>query len=65
MLAGTASSGCAKTVVVQAEQLCRDWTRQTVSKDDKLTQGTAEQIEANNKSRVIWGCHAKENRAAS
>lgn len=55
-------SGCSKTVVATAEQLCQDWRHQTVSKDDKLTQGTAEQIEASNKSRPAWGCQYGENR---
>lgn len=59
-------SGCSSLPkVVTAAELCQDWRRQTVSKSDKLTQDTAAQIEANNKSRVVWGCHPKENRAAS
>lgn len=58
-------TGCSKTVVVTAEALCKDWQHQTVSKDDKLTQGTAEQIEAGNKSRPEWGCEYGQNRAKS
>lgn len=58
-------TGCSKTVVVTADELCRDWQHQTVSKDDKLTQGTAEQIEGSNKSRPAWGCEYGQNRAKS
>lgn len=61
-LAATAS-GCTTPMIVTADELCRDWQHQTVSKDDKLTQGTAEQIEANNLSRPAWGCKQGENRA--
>lgn len=43
-------------MVVQAEQLCKDWRHQTVSKDDKITQDTAAGMEASNKSRPNWGC---------
>ena len=68
LLAATVSLlvGCAGTPkVITAQELCTDWRRQTISKHDKLTQGTAEQIEANNKTRQVWGCHKTENRAAS
>lgn len=58
-------SGCGKTVIVTADELCKDWQHQTVSKDDKFTQGTAEQIEAGNKSRPAWGCEYGQNRAKS
>lgn len=60
-------SGCSQTLqrVVTADELCKDWQHQTVSKDDKLTQGTAEQIEAGNKSRPAWGCEYGQNRAKS
>lgn len=50
-------------MIVTAEELCRDWRHQTVSKNDRLTQETAEQIEANNLSRPNWGCKLGENRA--
>jgi hypothetical protein len=52
-------------MIVTAEELCRDWRHSTVSKSDKLTQETAEQIEASNKSRPNWGCASGENRAKS
>lgn len=58
-------SGCAsKSVVVTADELCRDWRHQTVSKHDRLTQETASQIEANNKSRPQWGCAYGRNEAS-
>jgi hypothetical protein len=59
--------GCAKTnlYVVTAEQLCRDWQHQQIRKADNITEPTAAQIEANNKSRPAWGCAYGENRAAS
>lgn len=50
-------SGCSSTgTIVQAESLCTDWREISVSKRDRLTQGTASQIESNNKSRGGWGC---------
>lgn len=57
---------CAPTgqLVVTADHLCRDWQHQTISKADKLTEPTAAQIEALNKSRPNWGCTYGENRAA-
>jgi hypothetical protein len=54
------TSGCSKTMIVTAEELCQDWRHQTVSKHDKLTDGTATQIEASNKSRPNWGCRYGE-----
>jgi hypothetical protein len=42
--------------------MCQSWKRQTISKNDKLTDLTASGIEGNNKARVDWGCHPKENR---
>lgn len=58
------ASGCSQTpMIVTADELCKDWRHQTVSKHDKLTQETAEQIEANNLSRPAWGCKPGENRA--
>jgi len=56
-------SGCAPTssLVATADKdvrskLCRSWRHQTVSKNDVLTDETASQIEASNKSRPAWGC---------
>lgn len=58
-------TGCAKSFVgiVASEELCRDWRETSVSKDDKLTEGTASQIEANNKSRPNWGCKYGEQKS--
>lgn len=57
-------TGCApKYAVIATESLCRDWRVQSISKDDKLTQGTAEGIEGSNKSRPNWGCDPKDNKA--
>jgi hypothetical protein len=50
-------------MLVTADELCRDWRHMTVSRQDRLTQETAEQIEASNGSRVNWGCAPKGNRA--
>jgi len=59
-------NGCSKNlVVIAAPELCRDWQHQTVSKDDKMTDKTASQIEANNKSRPAWGCKYGTNEANS
>lgn len=51
-------SGCAliPAGIVNSEALCADWKHQTVSKRDKITEETASQIEASNKSRPAWGC---------
>ena len=65
MLVAIVASGCSKYVFVDAEALCGSWKHQTVSKDDKLTQGTAEIADGNNKSRPNWGCQPGENRAKS
>lgn len=43
--------GCAKEVVVTAEPLCAAVRNVCISRDDKLTEGTASQIEANNLAR--------------
>lgn len=64
ILAATVS-GCTKYVMVDAEALCKSWRHGTVSKDDKLTQGTAEIIEGNNKARPNWECVYGEDRAKS
>lgn len=59
-------SGCAtKPIVVTAEELCKSWRHQTISKDDKLTDQTASQIEGNNKARPAWGCEPGKDRAKS
>lgn len=52
-------------MIVTADELCKDWRHGTVSKNDKLTQETAEHIEGSNKSRPNWGCEPGENRAKS
>lgn len=57
--------GCSKTVVVTADKLCADWRHQTVSKSDQITDQTASQIEASNKSRPAWGCAYGANKAKS
>ena len=59
-------TGCAGTMprVVTADELCRDWRHQTISKRDQMTEETASQIEAGNKSRPAWGCAYGENRAS-
>ena len=64
-LAGIVSACTGKPIVVTADELCKDWRHSTVSRNDKLTQETAEQIEASNKSRPNWGCASGENRAKS
>lgn len=56
-------SGCSNTIVVTADKLCADWRHQTVSKNDKMTDGTAAQVEASNKSRPAWGCQYGQNKA--
>lgn len=60
-------NGCAQTPkpVATAAELCRDWQHQRISKDDVLTDGTASQIEANNKSRPAWGCEYGTNKPKS
>lgn len=62
-IAATGFSGCAQTAIVNAENLCKDWRHQTVSKSDKLTEKTASQIEASNESRPTWGCKYGENKS--
>lgn len=60
-------SGCAATpaAIVNAEALCRDWLHQDVSKADTLTDRTASNMEASNKSRPNWGCEYGKNKAKS
>lgn len=43
--------GCAKTIVATAGPSCRAVQTVLISKDDTLTEGTAQQIEANNLAR--------------
>lgn len=64
--AAIATSACSTTpMIVTAEQLCKDWRDIKVSKaDKKITEETAQQIEANNLSRPAWGCKLGENRAS-
>ena len=51
-------TGCEslRVAIVDTKALCEDWRHMTVSKNDKLTDGTATQIEASNNSRPNWGC---------
>lgn len=64
LLAPVLLTGCAKSFVVTADELCRSWRYQTVSKNDVLTDGTASTIEGNNESRKEWGCSPTQNKAA-
>lgn len=43
--------GCAKNFVATARPHCKAVTTVWISKDDTLTEGTAQQIEANNLAR--------------
>jgi hypothetical protein len=63
LLAPALLQGCGQSIVVTAEELCRSWRHQTVSKSDVLTDGTAATIEGNNQSRVEWGCQPGQNKA--
>jgi hypothetical protein len=59
-------SACAqieKPAPIAAGDLCRSWRHQTISKDDQITDRTAQQIEGSNKARPAWGCVYGENRA--
>lgn len=47
-------SGCAKTIVATAS--CEIGNHVSVSKNDTLTEQTAQEIDANNKSREAGGC---------
>lgn len=60
-------TGCLKTLplVVTVEELCKDWRHKTVSKQDRLTEQTASDLEADNKSRPNWGCEYGANKAKS
>lgn len=50
--------------ITTAAELCKSWRHQTVDKADKLTQGTAEIAEGNNKARPAWGCAPGKDQAA-
>lgn len=43
--------GCAEKVVISSEPFCKAVTNTCISKDDKLTEKTAQSIEANNLGR--------------
>ena len=43
--------GCAPTIVATAKPTCRAVETVLISKDDTLTEGTAQQIEGNNLAR--------------
>lgn len=58
-------SGCAKTIVATADELCQDWRHKTVSKNDVLTEKTASDLEGDNEARVNWGCKPGHNTAKS
>jgi PBP1b-binding outer membrane lipoprotein LpoB len=50
-------TGCGRTAAgIVSNELCNDWRHATISKKDVLTEETASQIEASNKSRPAWGC---------
>jgi hypothetical protein len=51
--------------VIAIDELCKSWRHQTISKADKLTDGTASQIEGSNNARPAWGCQPGEDRAKS
>lgn len=58
--------GCAKTeqpVPIAANELCRSWRHQTITKADQLADSTAAQIEGSNRARPAWGCEYGSNRA--
>lgn len=63
LIAPALLTGCAYDSVVTAENLCKDWRHQSTGKADVLTDKTASQIEANNDSRVTWGCMPGRNQA--
>jgi hypothetical protein len=58
-------TGCSSAFVVTADELCKDWRHQTVSKADKLTDATASGIEGSNDARVNWGCAPGQNTSKS
>lgn len=50
-------------VIANAINYCKDWKHLQVSRDDRLTERTASQIEANNNSRMAWHCAYGRNEA--
>lgn len=63
-LAAIVASGCVdKMVLISQADLCKSWRHQSVSKEDKLTQGTAAIALGNNRSRPLWGCQHGQNTA--
>ena len=70
LIAGTVSACGTVPKIVTAEELCKDWRRIEISKNDRFAKsskgrGTDNQIEANNETRAVWGCDRKANKAAS
>lgn len=61
---GVLASACSQVPrITTADELCRSWRHQSVSKADKLSQGTAEIAEGNNRARPAWGCEPGKNEA--
>lgn len=57
-------TGCSQSIVATVS--CEVGNHVTVSKHDKLTERTASDIDANNRSRIAGGCPApKPERVAS
>ena len=59
-------SACAKTDLpapIAANDLCRSWKHQTITKADQLADSTAAQIDGSNRARPAWGCEYGANRA--
>ena len=59
-------TGCEKTpppALIASDKLCKDWRHKTINSRDRLTEETASQLEADNKSRPQWGCKYGENEA--
>lgn len=61
----TLLTGCAKTIVATADQICAGWKEIGVSRDDRLTQHTAAQILGNNEARKAWSCPPEPRPAAA
>lgn len=53
-LLATSLTGCSGNIAGTASQLCNTWKPVYVSKDDKLTKGTTEQIAASNAANEVW-----------
>ena len=47
-------TGCSKSIVGTADQMCRTWLPVYVSKRDVLTTETKQDIAGNNASREAW-----------